>query len=153
MRRNKKEWMLAGVLSVFCFAFSLAIYKDTERKTAEAAALRAENDALEAYAAAPAGERPELFCAGADALREAAEAVAMSGVRNPKAEEETPQEGEHGTIYCMKLSGACRFTQLLSLFDIIQGKKHWIAAELVRLERKDGMLYFEIELSAYQGKR
>ena len=57
-----------------------------------------------------------------------------------------------GEVLKMKVAGHGTFPQVLSLFDIIYMKKHWVRADLLRLARDGDRLSFELELSAYRSR-
>lgn len=152
MEIKKKEFLWLGILTALLLS-AFFLYAGIQEKEEKISALRTENETAESYAA-HAGEKKaaKLFTRGEDALRDALGDAEQSGITITGVSEELPEETEHGRILKMKIKGSGSFSQVLSLFDIIHMKKHWMTAELLRAEKHGGSLRFEMELAVYQGK-
>lgn len=145
------KWYAAASVCLIAGALFLGLGAGRERDMAEAVRLR--NETAQAYAAAPpASLRPVPALFAAQDFYSLRDRLGESGAVITSVTEEPPQEMEEGRILKMICAGRGSFAQLLSLFDIIQMKTYWVAAELRHAERKDGALLFEVELSAYQGR-
>lgn len=150
-RESGRKWFLAAAAILLAAA---AVLCWAGRRAGEQADLyQARNEAAAAFAAhrpAPFGEDRTQF--PASDFYSLQEEIPASGAVLLSLSEEAPEPLEGGRILKMKINGKGSFTQLLSLFDIIQMKTYWVTAKLIRAERKEGALLFEIGLSAYQGR-
>ena len=149
LSRDRQTALFAAAAVVF-LTLAVLFCRAAGRAEERAASLAARNDASAAFAAAPRAAPVDPFAfPAADFL--ALPDRLRGGAQIEEVSEEPPQAEAAGDILKMKLTGAGNFAQVLSLFDIIQ-KKHWVSADLLRLEREGDRLAFELELCAYRSR-
>lgn len=150
LSRDRKTALFAAAAVVF-LTFAVLFSRAAARAEERAASLAARNDASADFAAAPPSALPDPFAFPASDFLVLPNQLRAAGAAIEEVSEEPPEEEEAGSILKMKLTGRGNFAQVLSLFDIIQ-KKHWVSADLLRLEREGDRLAFELELCAYRSR-
>lgn len=138
----------AVLLLSACVVLGRAAVRAGER----AEMMRLRSEAAEAYAASPWTVPPGPFDFRAGELADLGEAMSAGGAVLDEVAGEPPEPRQVGEILKWKVAGRGTFPQLLSLFDIIHMKKHWVRADLLRLSREGDRLSFEMELAAYRSR-
>lgn len=148
LSRNRQTALFASAAVVF-LTLAILFCRAAGRAEERTAALAARKEA-DAFAAAPRAAPADSFAFPASDFLALPNRL-RGGAQIEEVSEEPPQAEAAGDILKMKLTGAGNFAQVLSLFDIIQ-KKHWVSADLLRLEREGDRLAFELELCAYRSR-
>lgn len=150
--RRARSPALFFLLAVLLFLAAFLLARTARSADEEAAALRTQNDAAEAFASTPTVPRTAPLYFPAGEFLALGDAIRQSGASVQEISEEPPEPMTAGEVLKMKVAGHGTFPQVLSLFDIIHMKKHWVRADLLRLARDGDRLSFELELSAYRSR-
>ena len=138
----------ASLFLTLAVLFTLAAGRAEEK----ARLLRGRSDAAAAFAASPSPPPSNPFVYPARDFRTIPETLRAAGLSVETVSEEPPEASGSGEILKMKVAGSGNFFQVISLFDIIHMKKHWVSADLLRMERAGDRLSFEVALCAYRSR-
>lgn len=139
-----------GIAVCLLAAISVGLYMGKDRMEVDIARLRAENDAAEAFAKEPPGDR--RWNRESSGLQAAAETV-QKEISLVEVSEEMPSAMIHGDIHTLRLKGTGHFHDLLHAFDVIHAQGNWLTVDVRRIERVGETLRFELDLSEYRERK
>lgn len=148
---HKKIW--AGSAAVF-FILSFLAYAEYQNEKKEMDFLREQNETVTLWAekshrTADMLLMNELLPSKEESLDIPIQKIQNIGFHIESITDKPVSASGSGEIRTLYFRGTGSFYQILEIFDIINEENQWISIDILKLDRKQGMLFMEAEIKTF----